>query len=680
MNLTTFQITDYRSINDSGPVTVGKITSLVGRNESGKSNVLLALQSLNPPGDPKDLSPIKDFPRHRRLSECRDDTRVVRTIWELDADEQAQLALLFPRAEGVKRVEVGRCYKAANRWVDLVDLKPIQFSKDEVARRIQPVYPIVQAAVEGLEEALREPMAAAVKKLKSDLSASDEPSAWASRAAPSLANFRGALAAAGINLMDREEGLIGEFERQAASIAEDEPAWARARSWILGRVPVFVYFDEYPQLTGHQNIAEYVARKSASPSQMTKADENFEKMCKVAGLDPQQLETLHAANDHETRNQLANRAGAVVTGELRRLWKDRPLKVRFSPDAHHLDTLISDPNSTYDVEVNLDERSRGLKWFFSFYITFSADTREGAAEKAILLLDEPGLHLHALSQGDLLRHFGADFKNQIIYTTHSPFMVPTENLDSVRTVSIEQDAGTTISDNPTGDPRTLFPIQSALGYSLSQSLFVGPENLIVEGVTDYWILSTVSEYLHSIGKRGLPKTLTITPAGGAQKIVYMVALLTSQGLRVIVLFDSEKQARTARDELVKAKLIRDENVVFVSDGFANSSKPAEADVEDLLDPNVFDTLVSESYSAELRRKKLGLNSKIPRIVKRYESAFTDIGLEFRKTRPARLLLNKMGIEPEKIMTGAAIQRFERLFEGIARTHARDLARNTEPFR
>jgi hypothetical protein len=66
-------------------------------------------------------------------------------------------------------------------------------------------------------------------------------------------------------------------------------------------------------------------------------------MCKVADLNPNQLETLHAAGDHETRNQLANRAGAIVTNELRRLWKDRQLKVRFSPDAHHLDTFISDP-------------------------------------------------------------------------------------------------------------------------------------------------------------------------------------------------------------------------------------------------------------------------------------------------------------------------------------------------
>ena len=224
-------------------------------------------------------------------------------------------------------------------------------------------------------------------------------------------------------------------------------------------------------------------------------------MCKVADLNPDQLHQLHGANDHETRNQLANRASAIVTSELRRLWKDRPLKVRFSPDANHLDTFVSDPNTIYDVEVNLDERSRGLKWFFSFYITFAADTKGGSSSNAILLLDEPGLYLHALSQGDLLRHFSADFSNQIIYSTHSPFMVPTENLDAIRTVNIGQDTGTVVTNDPTGDSRTLFPIQAALGYSLSQSLFVGPNNLIVEGVTDYWMLSSAASYLESIGEK-----------------------------------------------------------------------------------------------------------------------------------------------------------------------------------
>jgi predicted ATP-dependent endonuclease of OLD family len=343
-----------------------------------------------------------------------------------------------------------------------------------------------------------------------------------------------------------------------------------------------------------------------------------------------------------------------------------------------MDTFISDPNATYDVEVNLDERSRGFKWLFSFYITFAADTKGGDSENAILLLDEPGLYLHANSQSDLLAHFAKDFKNQNLYTTHSPFMVPVHSLDGVRTVNISEDAGTSVTNDPTGDARTLFPLQAALGYDLAQSLFVGPSNLVVEGVTDYWILSSVSDYLRDAGRTGLNEKLTITPAGGAQKVSYMVALLTSERLNVLVLLDSESATKRTQEELIKSRLIRDQNVVFVVEGF-KASAPAEADIEDLLDPDIYESLVRESYAKELAGKTLNLNPSIPRIAKRIEAAFRDVGIEFHKTRPARLLLAKMASEPKTVMTDSVTQLFEKLFSTINERLLRHAARSAAPF-
>jgi hypothetical protein len=116
-------------------------------------------------------------------------------------------------------------------------------------------------------------------------------------------------------------------------------------------------------------------------------------------------------------------------------------------------------------------------------------------------------------------------------------MVPTGQLSSIRTVNIDEKAGTTVTNDPSGDSRTLFPIQAALGYSLAQSLFVGPNNLVVEGITDYWTLSSIWEYLADQGKTGLSPEVTMAPAGGAQKVSYMVALLSSKELNVVVLLD-----------------------------------------------------------------------------------------------------------------------------------------------
>lgn len=676
MKLVKFQVSNFRSINESGPIEVGKITSLVGRNESGKTNPLLALQSLNPPGGRQDLSPIKDFPRHRRLSDCNYSTPVLETNWELDEIERGKLLAIFPRAKGVTKVAIGRQYKATSCWVEFEGLKSLDFQITDLISRVRKIKTFLLSAAETLEAPQRKQVEEAIQKVEATLSEDAAAKDWANGAAQELASLRKSIAGAGVALAAKEEGLVTELEETAAVILADDKKWAEARSWILSLVPIFVYVDEYPELDGHHNMAEYLQRRAGK--QLSSTDRNFQKLCKVADLDPAQLEELLSTNAHETRNQLANRAGAVITREIRRLWKDRALKIRFNPDAHCLDTFVSDPNAVYDVEVNLDERSRGFKWFFSFYVTFAADTKGGSSDNAILLLDEPGLYLHATSQGDLLKHLSSDFKNQVLYTTHSPFMVPTDNLDAVRTVNIDQDAGTTVTNDPTGDARTLFPIQAALGFNIAQTLFLGPANLVVEGVTDYWILSSASEYLRSVGKAALPHELTVTPAGGAQKVTYMVALLTSERLNVMVLLDDERGARNAAAELVKQKLIRDDNVVFTTEGFGDA-RPSEADIEDLLDPEVYDYLVQRSYADEIKNSSLNLNPKIPRVVRRYQEAFKGLGIEFQKTRPARLLLKMMATDAGKIMTPTTLARFERLFRKVTDQLQKHVARGATPF-
>ena len=108
-------------------------------------------------------------------------------------------------------------------------------------------------------------------------------------------------------------------------------------------------------------------------------------------------------------------------------------------------------------------------WFFSFLAWFSQQRRRGIP--LILLLDEPGLVLHASAQSDLLEYIEVELKphHQVIYTTHSPFMVPADDLMSVRIVEDQVELrgqrrmpiGTKVrEDILTRDPDTLFPLLS----------------------------------------------------------------------------------------------------------------------------------------------------------------------------------------------------------------------------
>ncbi|WP_260396761.1 ATP-dependent endonuclease [Variovorax sp. KBW07] len=474
MRLASFQITNFRSINDSGSIDSSQITAILGRNDSGKSNLLRALHSLNPTEGLAPLSPIKDFPRHRRLEECTGDTPVVHTRWALDESERAALAAIFPRATGVRHVTASRGYDTV-RTAGFEGLADLSIDVSDIKGKVRKIVPAVKAAAEKVAEEAKALLEQEADAFDAAMIASPDFIKWSAGAVKATQALRKALAVAGAELSDKQEQMLVELEELSLAIANDKPALDQARAWVIEKLPTFIYVDEYPSLPGRQNIADHLVRKGWG--QATPGQQSFEKLCKAAGLDLQQLQDLLEKNDQATRHQLVNRAGSVVTAEIRRLWKDRPLKVRFNLDGPHLDTLVSDPNDAYEVEVNLDERSRGFQWFFSFYVAFFADTKGGRAEDAILLLDEPGLHLHPHSQADLLAHFEKDFGNQIVYTTHSPFMVPTHRVDAVRTASLDQVRGTTVSNAAEGDERTLFPLKAALALSrgVSEPAVVKPE-------------------------------------------------------------------------------------------------------------------------------------------------------------------------------------------------------------
>ncbi|PWE77316.1 hypothetical protein XF30_11695, partial [Bradyrhizobium sp. SUTN9-2] len=138
----------------------------------------------------------------------------------------------------------------------------------------------------------------------------------------------------------------------------------------------------------------------------------------------------------------------------------------------------------------------------------------------------------------------------------------------------------------------------------------------------------------------------------------------------------DRAGRETQKEIVTNRLLRDTAVLFVTEGF--HPKPSEADIEDLIDPAVYDKLVADTYKAELKGKKLVLNPKIPRIVKRHEEAFKELGIEFFKTRPAREFMSLVGSEPAKVLTTDSTKRFQAIFKELSARYQK--MRNVSSFR
>ena len=289
-----------------------------------------------------------------------------------------------------------------------------------------------------------------------------------------------------------------------------------------------------------------------------------------------------------------------------------------------------------------------------FLVWFKA-MQEDRNRQYILLLDEPGLNLHALAQGDLLR-FIDDLSedHQIIYTTHSPFMVDSEHLEKIRTVVEVERQGSRISDSlQEKDPDTLFPLQAALGYSVAQNLFINKKNLLVEGISDLVYLETMSAELLKRGRTGLSEEATIVPTGGADKVATFISLMRGSKLQIVCLLDSfvDKKSKQRIDDLVREKIIRDKNIVYYSD-VRNTSY---ADVEDMFEPEEYLLLYNAAFDKNVSISDIKSDRPIMIQLKDMN------GGAFNHYLPAREFARRSA---EIDLSDETLERFENLFSKL----------------
>jgi predicted ATP-dependent endonuclease of OLD family len=243
--------------------------------------------------------------------------------------------------------------------------------------------------------------------------------------------------------------------------------------------------------------------------------------------------------EYETRKRELENVANAITCEVLRYWSANP-ELRTEIDITLKREAISNGQQSvldelkvrlYDnrhlLSLPFEEHSTGFRWFFSFLAAFSA--YENSEHPVIILLDEPGLGLHARAQADFLRFIDERLskKCQVIYSTHSPFMVQPKKLERVRLVEDGgREVGSRITDNVLSTDRdTLFPLQAALGYDMAQHLFISPNNLVVEGTADFTYISLISDHLRDMGRTGLDHKWSVIPVGGADLIPSFVALL-----------------------------------------------------------------------------------------------------------------------------------------------------------
>ena len=252
-------------------------------------------------------------------------------------------------------------------------------------------------------------------------------------------------------------------------------------------------------------------------------------------------------------------------------------------------------------------------------------------------------------------------------------MIDMERLDNIRVCCESKEHGTKVSsDFYTADEHARFPLQAALGLSISQSLFVGPYNLVAEGITDFWLLSTMAAILRSEGRTSLDERIVITPAGGATKAAYVGTMLQGQQLNVVVLLDSDPEGQRVAEGLIKQWIMKDRHVLKIGELLGRME---ETTVEDLFPVAFYLQYVNRAYEKELRGTPLSqeeVNGNAhPQLIRRIDEALKARGLQpnsegwaFNKGRPAKLLLTELPKANTSGLPDELVRGCEKLFQRI----------------
>lgn len=647
LTLIKAQVWKYKSIDDSSPVELADtVTVLVGKNESGKTAFLEALHKALPlDGAKYDYIadyPRKDLVRYRLEHAAKNYQKVVRLTFRIEKVLADKINKEVFGGEEV--IAAGSTFA---RDTTIANTNSIDFEVDE------------KAAL------------AALNKSFGNVEHKEDVFADVASLADVLAKIEG--------LSLPADSVLAIFAAQWRARAMKASGWGIVdghiwHTYLSPALPKFLYFDDYKLLEGKINLPWLQQRDAAN--QLSDADETAQGLLQLAGTT---LKELMSDEDYETAKAKIEAIGLNITQKVFEFWKQsQDLEVEFDLKANAKDVAPFNnginlytriKNRRHGVTLSFDQRSKGFIWFFSFLVWFDAvQARASTKDTLILLLDEPGLNLHALAQADLLSYIRKlSEEHQIIYTTHSPFMVDSASLDDVRVVEDRVTEGTKITGDLAGSSdESLFPLQAALGYSIARNLFDTKTNVLIEGPADLIVLQHMGALLEASGKLGLEEA-TLVPIGGLGKLAAFVALVRPDTQKLVVLLNRPAALHQKLEDLTGQKLIERKHILGYSMFLEHGN--SEIGIEDLLPADAYIAAFNQTYASELKGLKLtvGELEDQPCIIEAIKHWLKAKGISllkdggFNRYRVAQAILP--ALTPD-VLKPEELSRFERLFAKV----------------
>lgn len=608
MKLIKARVQNYRSIKDTGEFEIEELkTILVGPNESGKTVLLKALQQLNRPEEVKAFDIIRDYPRslYNDITTGKvkpENIEVVRGFFKLDDEDKKIIPREFHNCIYVLyRMLNDKAFHKLENVPEKIKYENIKKDLLRFSAHIDKQHLLQK------EDAENKPS----DKLTELTSSFNDYSILKEENTKDLLKWMEDNYA----LIDEENTKEEERYTKIVDLIKKNKKHDEVLSILDKRTPVFVLFNNYFKVKPSVHLEHLADRIEKELLDDEYYDYGNLCLLKLLGFTARELANIGntkapSANNQDSlkeyRDTLDNRtyqlnsASVKLTKEINKIWNpnpDRPEaeRLRISADGQYLKVVVEDE---LGVEIELDQRSEGFQWIVSFFVVFFAEAMD-KHKNSILLLDEPGMSLHGLKQRDF-RHTISRLAetNQVIYSTHSPFLVGSDELDIVRVIELkDREEGTKVHTTiSSSDPAGLLPLQEALGYDLAQSLFTHKKNLILEGLTDYWYVEATSTMLREDKIVNLDNKIALVFANSAGKVVYYATILHAHNLKIAALLDSDAAGDQAANQENLIHTLGNKNILRTKEYCEDVSKP---EIEDLL-RETLTSIVKDEYKIDVK--------------------------------------------------------------------------------
>lgn len=674
MRLRKFRVRAYRCIHDSGEITVGDLAAFVGRNESGKTTILQALTLLNRDEEISELDLCDEM-----SEELKEEMRLAEGEFELNQHEIKMLKEKFSSLPEIKKIRLFRTNRNPKVQYEFDDIELGEeenkglnswenFSKQIIEfldtipnhLRIQIDTSFFEGRVPNNQESFDRGMAEFSNQFH--VIAIQEP-----------------------KVIEEWEKIYASPENQFSNLLSGKSEKTALQNFIESELhPRFVYFSDYKKIYGNINLNEYLREEKGDRTDSIEYIEEFDKaetvrnLFYLAELDMNELEEVKESPSKCIK--LLNAASNRLTSKLNPAWKGDPIHVdlRYNP-GNIMSVVISDVHRDGTVTNTglLNRRAEGFKWTFSFIVNFAAETQRAELKEAILLLDEPARNLHPTQQmgiSDLLKNLAGS--NQVLYATHSPFMIFDYTPGNLLVVELDKrkHLSRIFYDYWNADDKTLTPILYGLSRGQVESIVdreIGTNSrpvIIVETMSDSMYLNAFDKFLQDPNISMNP--LNVIAAYNKNSVLPLAIFYRNHGYRTFILLDNTEESKQISAQLVSNEFSPVQTIFFELEGKKLESIEDYIVLEDYLHP------VNQTYEIKLRRE--GFSNLTPEDVlskegkgnleklrKIWQEHSDDDWGKFNNEDITRYICEKIALEETDFLSDKTKDQFRSLYRLIA---------------